>query len=674
MKDERKTKKQLIEELEDAYRRVAELEARDAEQMVDIALPGTLRQIYEAIWKMENADGFKLVFDKVSHGLGALGISFNAMGLNVIDASSEPPSALTGSYVADGSFRFFRMDDAEVETVMRMWRAGEPTYRKYPETKDSRSDSAAKWAIRTILDVPFSHGTLAINSHQPDAFSKRDIDVVQELADALSLGYTRYYDFQRLEEQAKTLKTQTEQAQKERAAERIRATAMAMEKSEDIAKVVLVLHEELARLGIESPMAAVNFVDEENQCLIGHYRMPNPRQFGLRPANSAESYWHFRELIEINVEDAVLKTVMSDDYLIEVTGKTLYEIWNNKQIHLSSWSKSRSDIIEELEANYECESDIRNLPDDHPLFNRIGDWVRHLVPFSYGAVGLSEHETNEEHIAIVEQLSEALSLGYQRFLDIRKVDEAQKKLIDELEEELQTAHDLQMGLMPTESPQIEGFDIAGRCIPANHVGGDFFQYFEQNGKLSICMADVTGHAMEAAVPVMMFSGVLKSQMELHPPMEALFGRLNRTMHDSLDSRTYVCFCMGELDVVAHTFHLANAACPYPFHFHASTGEVEEMQVDAYPLGVRDGTAYTAIETVLEPGDRIIFCSDGIIEAGNEREEIFGFEQTAETIRQGCMDGLSSEALIDRMLSAVKTFAGEAPQGDDQTMVVMVRVD
>ena len=73
-----------------------------------------------------------------------------------------------------------------------------------------------------------------------------------------------------------------------------------------------------------------------------------------------------------------------------------------------------------------------------------------------------------------------------------------------------TAHDLQMGLMPTEPPQIEGFDITGRCIPANHVGDDFFQYFQYCGKLSLYLADVTGHAIEAVLPVMMFSGVLNS--------------------------------------------------------------------------------------------------------------------------------------------------------------------
>jgi len=77
------------------------------------------------------------------------------------------------------------------------------------------------------------------------------------------------------------------------------------------------------------------------------------------------------------------------------------------------------------------------------------------------------------------------------------------------------------------------------------------------------MADVTGHAMEAAVPVMMFSGVLKTEMRFGAPLEQLFCHLNRTVHDSLDSRTYVCFTMGELDVAGRRFRLANAACPYP---------------------------------------------------------------------------------------------------------------
>ena len=267
-----------------------------------------------------------------------------------------------------------------------------------------------------------------------------------------------------------------------------------------------------------------------------------------------------------------------------------------------------------------------------------------------------------------------VSVGRRRRIFLREQRlrlEAQEALNRELEEELQTAHDLQMNLMPTGSPHLDGFDIAGCCISANHVGGDFFQYHPLlDGKLALSLADVTGHGMEAAIPVVMFSGILRSQMELGDPLDRRFGRLNRTLYDSLDDRTFVCFLMGELVPATRIFRLANSGCPYPYHFHAASGEVAELQIEGYPLGVRADTIYASIEISLEPGDYVVFCSDGIIEAGNAEEEMFGFERTAETIKQGCTEGLPAEGLIDRLIGAVKAFTGDASQGDDMTVVVL----
>jgi len=169
----------------------------------------------------------------------------------------------------------------------------------------------------------------------------------------------------------------------------------------------------------------------------------------------------------------------------------------------------------------------------------------------------------------------------------------------------------------------------------------------------------------------MFSGILESQIEIESSLEELFTRLNHTLHKTLmDSRTFVCFTMGELNTVNRFFRLSNGGCPYPFHYKADHKDIVELQVDAYPLGVRPDTSYQAIEVQLQTGDYIIFCSDGIIEAANEAEEIFGFEQTAEAIRRGCAESLSAEALIEKTIAEVKTFSGEAAQGDDMTMVVL----
>ena len=238
------------------------------------------------------------------------------------------------------------------------------------------------------------------------------------------------------------------------------------------------------------------------------------------------------------------------------------------------------------------------------------------------------------------------------------------------EQELQTARTLQMGLMPTTPPTLAGFELAGRCLPASEVGGDFFQYFEQDGKLSLCMADVTGHAMEAAVPVMMFSGVLETEMQYGHSVERLLTQLNQLLHRKLDRRTFICFAIGEVHLETRSLRLANVGCPPLYHYRQATGRVVELEGGGYPLGVQPEGVYAATEIALGPGDRIVFCSDGLVEAANVQEEIFGFDQVAESIRQGCADDLSAAALIDRLIGAVQDFSGDVSQADDMTCVVL----
>ncbi|MBT4500069.1 MAG: SpoIIE family protein phosphatase [Gemmatimonadetes bacterium] len=243
---------------------------------------------------------------------------------------------------------------------------------------------------------------------------------------------------------------------------------------------------------------------------------------------------------------------------------------------------------------------------------------------------------------------------------------------EKMEKELQTAHDLQMGLMPEASPQLDGIDIAGRCITAEKVGGDFFQYFDlPQGGLAFSLVDVTGHAMEAAIPAVLFSGLLESQMERNSNLEEIFERLNYSACRLMKGYTHVCFAMAQLDPVTYTLRLSNGACPFPFHYRAATNEVVELEGDdAYPLGVSLDTTYSSVEIQLEPGDRVVFCSDGVMETASSNGEIFGFERTAELICRGCEEGLSATALLERIVEATDTFTENAPATDDRTCVII----
>ena len=116
--------------------------------------------------------------------------------------------------------------------------------------------------------------------------------------------------------------------------------------------------------------------------------------------------------------------------------------------------------------------------------------------------------------------------------------------------------------------------------------------------------------------------------------------------------------------------VTNGGCPYPYHYSARTGAVEEVRLDAFPLGLRPESDYAVVEVELAPGDRLVLCSDGIIEAAGEDAEIFGFERTAAAIGAAAVADLAAAQVIERLLDEVDRFCGAGEQHDDQTIVVL----
>ena len=244
-----------------------------------------------------------------------------------------------------------------------------------------------------------------------------------------------------------------------------------------------------------------------------------------------------------------------------------------------------------------------------------------------------------------------------------------------LEDELHTAHEMQMHLMPHENPSVPGFEIVGYCKPATQVGGDFFQYYDlPDRRLGIALADVTGHGMKAAIPNMVFSGLLDNQIQYTPGTAELMIRLNASLHRVLDRRTFICFSMIELDHTTRWLRIANGGCPYPYHFRASEKKTEEVCVGSLPLGLRPDSTYPVVDVHLEEFDLMVLCSDGVIEATNELGEQFGYDRTAATIRDAGISKLSAHGLMQRLFDDVAAFVGAEVQEDDQTVVVVKALD
>jgi serine phosphatase RsbU (regulator of sigma subunit)/ligand-binding sensor domain-containing protein len=250
----------------------------------------------------------------------------------------------------------------------------------------------------------------------------------------------------------------------------------------------------------------------------------------------------------------------------------------------------------------------------------------------------------------------------------RERDLARAALFQQQQEELRTARRMQKALMPSAPPEMLGLEVGGRCHAADDVGGDLFQYYDGETRIA-ALADVTGHGMEAAIPVVMFSGILDKQMEYPGTLEERFSALNRSLCRSLGDRKFLCLTMAEIE--GRSLRLASCGNPYPLHFHDS--EITELRVDGYPLGIRADTQFDIIEAEFQVGDYLIMYSDGIPETINPSEEMFGYDRTIETVREACIEGISAEDLVARLMSTARAFAREEPQADDMTCIV-VRVE
>ena len=254
--------------------------------------------------------------------------------------------------------------------------------------------------------------------------------------------------------------------------------------------------------------------------------------------------------------------------------------------------------------------------------------------------------------------------------------EAQARLILEIQRELRAAHDMQMGLMPQESPQMAGFEIAGVCVPTSEVGGDYFNYLwldEGQTRLGFLVADVSGKGMGAATVTMRFNEGLRDEARGRSvPGEILRG-LDGSLRGRIGATTFVTGCVGVLDVPERSIRLANAAHPCAYHYVAQEGVSRKVEVSGLPMGMALpeglGGDYAEVELSLETGDLLVLYSDGIPEAQNAQGEFYEDTRLEAVIRRAG-GGTNARTLANEILRDVTAFRGEASQMDDMTVVVL----
>jgi serine phosphatase RsbU (regulator of sigma subunit) len=277
-------------------------------------------------------------------------------------------------------------------------------------------------------------------------------------------------------------------------------------------------------------------------------------------------------------------------------------------------------------------------------------------------------------LCLVSVVAVSVSVGY-AFQRHRRWREAQTRLIDELESELQQAHRMQMGLLPKDPIRNEHMEIAGVCAPANHVGGDYYTYFwfdEDEQLLGFGAADVSGKAMEAAVRAMQLSGIFRFEFKgARPPMEVA-ANLDRDLKEQLDETSFVTCCLGTLNITDGCVELVNSAHPFPYHYCAAKKTLSALEMPSLPLGLilPPGSPGGRSETSLDmsPGDLLVLYSDGVTDMQDESGEFYEEERLEHMIREHVLSDV--DTLANAVLNDLRRFKGGRPQADDITLLVI----
>jgi serine phosphatase RsbU (regulator of sigma subunit) len=237
-----------------------------------------------------------------------------------------------------------------------------------------------------------------------------------------------------------------------------------------------------------------------------------------------------------------------------------------------------------------------------------------------------------------------------------------------LEQELALAQQTQESLLPRTLPEFENFRIHAFNTPTRYVGGDFYDFLQlSSGDWMGVLADVSGKGMSAALLSSMVLGALSMEFHSGTQPQEVLNRVNRLLCEKSLPYQFVTLFLFLLDPHGSGQFISAGHNP-AYLFRAATGRIERLVSDLYTLGMFDFASYQSSMLQLCKGDILVVYSDGLTDARNQRDEMFGEERLLALIRQESPSG--SCALEQKLLNTVAEFTEGMPQADDITFVVV----
>ena len=239
--------------------------------------------------------------------------------------------------------------------------------------------------------------------------------------------------------------------------------------------------------------------------------------------------------------------------------------------------------------------------------------------------------------------------------------------------ELEIARSVQVSLLPKTDPVIDGYDIAGICVPALEVGGDYFDFIALGDrKLGIAVGDVSGKGVPAAIYMTLTKGILQSHAEDAVSPRAVLSKVNNLMYRTIERNSFVSMLYAVLDPPGRTMRFARAGqCPLILSQREGGGG-RFLSPKGMALGLEVGKVFDAVieeqDVALKQGETLVFYTDGFTEAMDANDQEYGEQRLEASVAKN--RHLPAAEMIRRMCDDVRQFTGGHPQHDDMTMVIV----
>ncbi|MDR2393763.1 MAG: SpoIIE family protein phosphatase [Treponema sp.] len=294
-----------------------------------------------------------------------------------------------------------------------------------------------------------------------------------------------------------------------------------------------------------------------------------------------------------------------------------------------------------------------------------------MISLSDGALTISAGDLNHRFEIKTGDELETLSKIFNQMIDNIQYIASEK---ERLSVELNVATKIQASMLPCifpPFPECKEFDIYAEMHPAKEVGGDFYDFFfvDQN-KLVVVIADVSGKGVPAALFMVIAKTLIKNQAQMNKPLNEVFYAVNNQLCENNDTNMFVTAFIGMLEINTGKFTYVNAGHNPPVIKHGEQGFTWLTTKPGIILGTMENVRFKMMEMILSKDDMLFLYTDGVNEAMNLQDSLFGSERILEVLNGDIGKGNLIQDYVKDMLHEIEVFADGAEQADDITMLIL----